>query len=84
MYLHLEPNHVSRYALFLKMNAQCRVSPSKARWIVTKMPVVVLMNPDRAGSLLAKPPVNGVVSDDPFWSERAFVYVMGKEIAERI
>ena len=46
------------------------------------MPAIVLLNPDRAGSLLAKPPVNGVVQDDLFWSTRAFVYVMGKAIVE--
>lgn len=46
------------------------------------MPAIVLLNPDRAGKLLAKPPANGVVQDDPFWSKRAFVYVMRKTIEE--
>ena len=42
------------------------------------MPAIVLMNLHHAGSLLNQPIVNGVLINDPFWSKRAFVYVMSK------
>ena len=52
----------------------------KTMLIRPKMPAVVLLNPDQAGSLLDSAPVNGVISHDAYWAERAYVYVMGKSI----
>jgi hypothetical protein len=43
------------------------------------MPAIVLMNPEDAGSLLAKPgDPNYDENIAKYWAERAYVYVMSK------
>ena len=67
--------YISLFLVFYKCH-QCQISDRKEGRINTLMPAIVLMNLHHAGSLLNQPIVNGVLINDPFWSKRAFVYVM--------
>lgn len=51
----------------------------RSKPINVKMPAIVLLNPENAGSLIKKPKTEKEILDAEYWKERAFIYRMGKK-----